>query len=260
VKIWRQLDGRAVYGLQLIALCAVYTAAGKLGLDLAFASRSITAIWPPTGIALSALILGGYRLWPAIAVGAVLTNLNTGVPPETVFGIACGNTLEALTGAFLLRRTVDFDPSLRRVSDVLWLVALGAVVSTAVSATIGVTSLLVGGATSWSDAGSAWRTWWLGDMGGDLIVAPVLLIAATHRRVARPPGRPIEAAILGSLLVAVSIFVFAVDERRLRAVPPADLGGASLLAARRRRWQPHRRHRRGRVHGQRQGAVCDAQS
>jgi anti-anti-sigma factor len=232
VARWRALDPRAVYGVQLVALGVLYTAAGKLGLDLAFASRSITAIWPPTGIALTALILGGYRLWPAIAVGALLTNLNTGVPPETVFGIACGNTLEALTGAFLLRRATDFDPSLRRVSDVLWLVALGAVLSTAVSATIGVTSLLIGGAASWSHVATAWRTWWLGDMGGDLIVAPALLVAAGYRQGARGPGRPLEAAILGSLLVGVSVVVFSQSTNVVYALFPL------LIWAALRFWQP----------------------
>src|SRR5436309_15247134 len=121
----RGLDSRVAYVLQLVAVTAVYTASGKLGLDLAFATRSVTAVWPPTGIALAALILGGYRLWPAIAVGALLTNVNTGVPPETVLGIVTGNTLEALAGAFLLRRVTDFNPSLRRVKDVLALVAAG---------------------------------------------------------------------------------------------------------------------------------------
>src|SRR5437764_7469056 len=100
----RGLDSRVAYVLQLVAVTAVYFASGKLGLDLAFATSSVTAIWPPTGIALSALILGGYRLWPAVALGALLANVDTGVPAGTVLGITAGNTLEALAGAYLLRR------------------------------------------------------------------------------------------------------------------------------------------------------------
>jgi two-component system, NarL family, sensor histidine kinase FusK len=168
----------------LLAVASVYVASGKLGLDLAFATRSVTAIWPPTGIALVALVLGGYRLWPAVALGALLTNLNTGVGAVTVVGIVCGNTLEALTGAFLLRRVAGFRPGLQRVRDVLSLVLCGAVISTLVSASIGVASLLIGDAISWSKAVSVWRTWWLGDMGGDLIVAPALFVAATYRATA----------------------------------------------------------------------------
>ena len=122
------LDDRVRYVLALLAVAAAYTASGKLGLNLAFATRSVTAIWPPTGIALAALILGGYRLWPAIALGALLANLNTGVPPVTVLGIVCGNTLEALLGAFLLGRVAGFRPGLTRLRDVLSLVVFGAVI------------------------------------------------------------------------------------------------------------------------------------
>ena len=76
----RRLDDRAWYALQLIVVATAYAASGKLGLHFAFATRSVTAIWPPTGIALAALVLGGYRLWPAVALGALLANVNTGVP------------------------------------------------------------------------------------------------------------------------------------------------------------------------------------
>lgn len=202
------LDDRVRYVVAVIAVAAAYAASGKLGLNLAFATHSVTAIWPPTGIALAALVLGGYRLWPAVALGALLANLNTGVPPVTVLGIVCGNTLEALVGAFLLRRVAGFRPGLARLRDVLSLVVFGAVISTIVSASIGVTSLLIGGVASWADAPSLWRTWWLGDMGGDLIVAPALLIAATQRRWRWLPGRAIEAIVLALLLAGATVFVF----------------------------------------------------
>lgn len=204
----RALDDRARWALQIVVVATAYTATGKLGLHFAFATRSVTAIWPPTGIALAALVLGGYRLWPAVALGALLTNVNTGVPAVTVFGIVVGNTLEALAGAFLLRRIGDFDPGLERVRDVMSLVVFGAVISTIVSATIGVTSLLIGGVISWQGVPSLWRTWWLGDLGGDLIVAPAVLIAANYRRLRQLPGRRAEAVILVVTLTGVSVLVF----------------------------------------------------
>jgi anti-anti-sigma factor len=228
----RGLDPRLSYALQLVAVTALYTGSGKLGLDLAFATRSVTAVWPPTGIALAALILGGYRLWPAVAAGALLTNLNTGVPAGTVLGIVCGNTLEALAGAFLLRHVTDFNPSLRRVKDVFALVAAGALLSTMVSATIGVASLLIGDAISWAHAASVWRTWWLGDMGGDLIVAPALLVAATSRQLTRLPGRPDEGAMLVALLAGVSVVVFSQSTNVVYALFPL------LIWAALRFWQP----------------------
>jgi anti-anti-sigma factor len=225
-------DERARYALQLLAVTVAYTASGRLGLHLAFESRSVTAIWPPTGIALVALIIWGYRLWPAVALGALLTNLDTGVPAVTVLGIVCGNTLEALAGAFLLRRVAHFRPSLQRVRDVLALVVYGAVISTIVSASIGVTSLLIGGAISSAHLASVWRTWWLGDMGGDLIVAPPLLIAASRRAYTRLPGQPLEAVALALMLLGVSLFVFSQSTSVVYVVFPF------LIWAALRFWQP----------------------
>jgi integral membrane sensor domain MASE1 len=88
----------------LVALFAVYFAAGKLGLKLAFVHVSATAVWPPTGIALAALLTLGYGVWPAILVGAFLVNLTNAGTVATSIGIAAGNTLEGLLGAYLVNR------------------------------------------------------------------------------------------------------------------------------------------------------------
>src|SRR5438093_13446979 len=85
-------------------LAGVYFAAGKLGLRLAFEHASATAVWPPTGIALAAMLLYGYRVWPAIFVGAYLVNATTVGSVWTSLGIAAGNTLEGLLGVWLVRR------------------------------------------------------------------------------------------------------------------------------------------------------------
>lgn len=195
------------YALKFIAVTTAYVVAGKLGLDLAFQTRSVTAIWAPTGIALAALVLGGVRLWPAVALGALVTNAGTGVPPETVTLIAVGNTLEAVAGTRLLQR-VGFRPNLQRVRDVLWLVSLAGILSTMIAATVGVAALLAGGQVDLEEAQVAWRTWWLGDMGGDVIAAPAILVAATARRSARPPGTLAEAVALLIAGTAVAVVVF----------------------------------------------------
>jgi anti-anti-sigma factor len=226
------LHGRAGYLLQIVALTAAYTVSGKLGLKLAFESKSVTAIWPPTGIALAALVLGGLRLWPGVALGALLTNLGTGISALTLAGIVSGNTLEALVGAFLLVRVVRFRPSLQRLRDVFALVVFGAVISTAVSASIGVSSLLIGGAISSAHFASVWRTWWLGDMGGDLIVAPPILIAASRRAFSGLPGRAIEAVALTLLLLGLSVFVFTQSTSVVYVLFPL------LIWAALRFWQP----------------------
>jgi PAS domain S-box-containing protein len=185
-------------------IAAAYFAAAKLGLALAFENSSITAIWPPTGIALAALVLWGCRFWPAVALGALLANSWTGVPLVSTLGITVGNTLEALAGAYLLVRVARFRPSLDRVRDVLALVAFAAVISTMVSATVGVTSLWIGNEMVSGDLPSAWRLWWLGDMGGDLIVAPFLFALATIRPFKPPPRRQLlEGLGLVVLLLAI---------------------------------------------------------
>ena len=173
----------------------------RIGLDLAFATGSVTAIWPPTGIALAALVLWGSSVWPGVALGAFLANAWTGVPVVTVLGITCGNTLEGVVGAYLLRRVAGFLPSLERVRDVLALVALAAVGGTAIAATIGVGSLVIGDEVSVQDFGSVWRVWWLGDMGGNLLVAPLLMAAAAHWPLQRAPGRASEAIGLAAAVV-----------------------------------------------------------
>jgi PAS domain S-box-containing protein len=190
------------------AIAATYYGAAKLGLALAFENSSITAVWPPTGIALAALVLCGRSFWPAVALGAFFANSWTGVPLITTVGITVGNTLEALAGTYLLLRVARFRPSLDRVKDVLALVALAAIVSTMVSATLGVTSLWLGGEAGAGDLPSAWRLWWLGDMGGDLIVAPLLFALAASRVVTPSRRRLAEGLVLVGLLCAVSLLTF----------------------------------------------------
>src|SRR5438046_5145761 len=116
---WGDQGNRRPYAVKLLVVAAVYYGAAKLGLTLAFEAPSVTAIWPPTGIALAAILLWGYRVWPGVALGALLANGWTGVPLYAVAGITVGNTLEALAGAYLLRELADFRASLERVRDVL---------------------------------------------------------------------------------------------------------------------------------------------
>jgi integral membrane sensor domain MASE1 len=213
-------------------IAGAYYGSAKLGLDLAFATSSVTAVWPPTGIALAALILWGPSVWPGVSLGALLANAWTGVPLVTVVGITCGNTLEALVGAVLLRRIALFRPSLERVRDVLALVGLAAAVSTAVAATIGVASLVIGGEVSIDAFGSVWRVWWLGDMGGDLLVAPLLLALAAYWPFDRLPGRAGEAVLLAVAVIALSIFVFSQETNLAYVVFPL------LVWAALRFWQP----------------------
>ena len=184
----------------------MYFASAKLGLKLAFSNESVTAVWPPTGIALAALVLWGRSLWPGVLLGAFLANVTTDVPVYTAAGIAVGNTLEAAVGATLLQR-FGFRPSLPRLRDIFALVLLGAFLSTAVSATIGVASLSLGDSLS-GGALSAWRVWWVGDMGGDLLVASLIFVLVTHWPYRDLPGTAAEALALVAALVGIGLVVF----------------------------------------------------
>jgi PAS domain S-box-containing protein len=188
------------------ALTLAYWASAELGLRLGLVPQ-VTAVWPPAGIALAAVLWFGARAVPGIALGALLANARAAEPLATAFGIAAGNTLEAIIGAWLLRR-VGFDLSLSRLRDVLSLIVLGAVLSTTVGATIGVVSLCLGGVQPWHDFGSLWGVWWLGDATGDLLIAPVLLTLPMSWRVPHRPSRLVEAAVLMDVVIVTCFMVF----------------------------------------------------
>src|SRR5881396_1152955 len=126
------------YVIRVGTLFVVYFSTAKLGLMMDAVSGFATLVWPPTGISLAALLLFGYRYWPAVLVGALATNLLAGAPALVALAIAAGNTLEALAGTYTLRRIPGFRTQLDRVRDVIAFLVLAALASTAVSATIGV--------------------------------------------------------------------------------------------------------------------------
>ncbi|MDC4223052.1 MAG: MASE1 domain-containing protein [Candidatus Manganitrophus sp.] len=132
-----------------LGLAAVYFVAGKLGLMLAFLHENASAVWPPAGIALAAVLLFGYRVWPGIFLGAFLANVTTAGSVATSLGIATGNTLEALIGAWLVQRFANGLHAFDRPQDVFKYVLLAAFFSTTLSATFGVTSLTLGGFATW---------------------------------------------------------------------------------------------------------------
>ncbi|HYC00294.1 MAG TPA: MASE1 domain-containing protein [Candidatus Limnocylindrales bacterium] len=190
-----------------IALLALaYLATARAGLSLAAIGGLAAPVWPPTGMAVAAMLLAP-ALWPGIALGAFLTNLSIGVPLVVTLPIAFGNTLEAVIAAQLLG-VVGFRKSLDRVQDALSLIAVAAVVSPAASALIGVNSAWLAGVLPEEQYGSALLTWWLGDAMGSLIVAPVLLTWRSAPRLGGLLARPREALALltGLLLAALIVF------------------------------------------------------
>src|SRR5881409_3002153 len=195
-------------GLPVIGILAIiYFVAGKLGLMLASLHASASPVWPPAGIALAALILLGYRAWPAIFVGAFLVNVTTAGNVATSLAMATGNTLEAVCGAWLVNRFAGGTTVFDRPQGVFKF-ALAAVVSTIISPAFGVTSLALAGFADWTNYGAIWLTWWLGDTTSDLLVAPLIILwsIASKRRWNR--SEAVEAGILLLLLFVLSEAVF----------------------------------------------------
>ncbi|HYY35679.1 MAG TPA: MASE1 domain-containing protein [Candidatus Binatia bacterium] len=188
-------------------LSVIYFIAGKLGLMLASLHASASPVWPPAGIALAALLLLGYRAWPAVFVGAFLVNVTTAGNLATSFSIATGNTLEALAGACLVNRFADGRNVFDRPQGVFRF-ALAAAMSTIVSPIFGVTSLALAGFADWGNYGAIWLTWWLGDTTGDLVFAPLVLLWSTASKQRWNKKELTEVGALLLLLVLLSGIVF----------------------------------------------------
>jgi signal transduction histidine kinase len=202
------MQSRRFSGLPLIGILAVvYVIAGKLGLMLASLHASASPVWPPTGIALAAALLFGYRVWPAIFVGAFLVNVTTAGDVATSFAIATGNTLEALVGAWLVNRFAGGKNFCDRPQGVFRF-ALAAAISTIISPVFGVTSLAFAGFADWTNYGAIWLTWWLGDATGDLVFTPLVLLwsVASKRRWYKREAAEVGTLLL--LLVLLSSVVF----------------------------------------------------
>jgi signal transduction histidine kinase len=199
----RRFSGLSVIGI----LTVVYFIAGKFGLMLASLHASASPVWPPAGIALGALLVLGYRAWPAIFVGAFLVNVTTAGNVATSLAIASGNTLEALCGAWLVNRFAGGKTVFDRPQGVFKF-ALAAVFSTIIGPAFGVTSLALAGFADWANYGAIWLTWWLGDTTGDLLTAPLIILWSIASKRRWNTKEAVEVGILLLLLVVLSEAVF----------------------------------------------------
>lgn len=190
--------------LTSLFVAAAYVAAAQFGFTFALATKQVTAVWPATGIALAALLLLGYRVWPGIWLGAFISNAFRAEPAWTAAAIATGNTLAPVLGTFLLRR-FGFQNAIERVRDVLLLTVFGSATAMTVSAINGAICLALARIVPWSDLSSVCWLWWTGDAIGVLLVAPLLLTwISSVRDGTFAYGRTLELALLGVTLVGAS--------------------------------------------------------
>jgi PAS domain S-box-containing protein len=223
---------RLPYPAAVALLAVLYFGAAKMGLLAAVAHGVVSSAWPPAGLALAALLLWGIRFWPGVAIGAFLVNATSGVSLAGAAGIAVGNTLEALVGAWLLTRVVRFSPSLDRLRDVLALVLLAALLSPTISATIGVASLWLSGAIASTSLGPLWAVWWSGDAMGVVGVAPFILTWMVTPRVRLSFAQAVEAVALLPILVVVTDLLFKTPFSYVYAIFPVVSWAALRLGPR----------------------------
>jgi signal transduction histidine kinase len=193
---------------RIVGLILVYFLICKLGLRLAIVHPSATAVWPGTGIALAAILLLGYDVWPGIFVGAFAVNLTTAGSIVSSLGIASGNTLEAVLGAYLVIRFADGRNVFDRAEGIFKFFFLACIVATAVSASVGTASLVLSGFGRGVRWGSLWLTWWLGNMAGAILVTPCFLLWSTRTETLRSRRQVVlqSVALLSLLLVGAIVF------------------------------------------------------
>ena len=197
-----------IWCLPAVIVAVVYYLAARAGLGLQLPGTNSSPVWPPSGIGFAAVLLWGYRVWPGIAVGALLANLHTlpetGAGLATSVGICVGNTLEHVIGVFLLRRLVAAENPFARASDVFRFAAVAAACS-AIASTNGTAHLwlwkILPPGVQHTDV---WLTWWLGDTAGILILTPVIQSWARSEWRAGRLARRLEAAAALSALALVS--------------------------------------------------------
>jgi signal transduction histidine kinase len=202
----------------IAAIAVVYFVAGKAGLYFSSFSPSSSAVWPATGIAFAALILFGVQVWPAITVGAFLVNLTNSGTIFPSLGMATGNTLEAVVSVYLTMRFAHGRKVFDASQDLFKFVAFS-VFASAISATFGVASLVLGGLARFEDLMRIWQTWWVGDIGGFLVVAPVIILLIDHPRPTADRQQTFEFWLMLATISLVSLLAFGGAVPALRDYP-----------------------------------------
>ena len=189
-------------------LAIVYILAAKLSAAFDVEISGAFAVWIPSGIAAAAVLTLGYRAIPGVSVGAFVTCVLFEFEPLTSLGITIGNTLEAVCATYLVRRRNGQRNPFARSSDTVWFLAAAVAVSTTISATIGVASLCWWEGEKWSQSGDLWKTWWLGDSVGMLVITPFVLSWWYEQSYRMREIRTLEGVAFSVILVTISCLAF----------------------------------------------------
>jgi signal transduction histidine kinase len=198
-----RLRFRRRYLAQLGVVVAAYYAAAHLGFAFAFSGPVAAIVWLPAGVGIAALYLAGSSLWPAVVIGDFLVNNYSAVPVGSAVGQSFGNLLEIIVAVLLLRRFASRHPPFASAAGIAGLI-LAIMTGTAISATIGSLSLVLGHVIGLGSAWHVWRTWWLGDLCGALIVVPLAIAWIPLPRRPWFHGQAFEGTLLLFTLVTLS--------------------------------------------------------
>jgi signal transduction histidine kinase len=198
-------DGRVRYVLGVTLLAALYAGAGYISFELRFAGPVAAVVWLPVGVGIAFLYLGGIRFWPGLLIGDLLVNDYSAIPFGSALGQTCGNILEVVVATLAIRLLVRRRPPLEDVGDLgrlLFAIAAGA----AVSATVGTASLWLGDVLSVEAWPTVWRTWWLGDYAGAVVIVPLAMAWSSRPSRALPARRWLEGALMLGCVAMLSAF------------------------------------------------------
>ena len=209
---------RAPYVGQLGLVAAAYFVAAKLSLLLAIPPGYATAVWPPSGIAVAAMLLLGNRVWPGVWIGAALVNFTVETSVLPAVAIGCGNSLEALIAAVLVRRQIGILYEFESGEDVVRFVAIAAS-SAFVAATIGAGMVSLHDAVTPAEFAQNWWTWWEGDTAGIILVTPLILSWSVREPRAWTSRKKIEATAFAVTLLVAARLVFGGDSGTFTVLP-----------------------------------------
>lgn len=226
----------------LLFVAVAYYVTGRLALLLAIPPGYATAVWPPAGIALAATLILGYRVWPGVMLGSFLVNIGTSFDPTSITtislsisvaaSIGLGAALQAIGGAYLIRRFIGYPTALDDEGSIVKFIGLGGVLGCLINATWGTGSLLLAGILDPSALAFNWWTWWVGDTIGVLIFVPITLILAGQPRHSWRPRRiSVGLPLILLCTAAVLLFIYASSREMSRLTRDFDQQALNLSHA-----------------------------
>ena len=207
---------RSKYLLHVFTLTLLYLISAKVGLMLAFEQESTSPVWPPTGLAIAALLSYGIRIWPGVFLGALIINFYVSSAPLLSINIAIGNTLEALVASRVILHFASAQPFSKTADTAIFIIAL--LCATMLGASIGVGSLFLTEIIPAESFNLLWQTWWVGDFVGGLVCAPFIL---TWLR--KPAAKVSKIQLVeATCLLAITVLVMGIAFGDLDLLPLAD--------------------------------------